>query len=168
LDTYPPRTGHNRGHTPQRGFTHRIYPRLPTHLWTHPRITFGSVEAPLRRHSPSRSAAHLSQLSSSVGRGPRADPWPLQAHRPGSRRCRLNLLHRLVKLERLRPPPSCPGCGCPASARLRIVTAEHHDPMPNCKVCKRPLDDHGRPLHTPYTRIKIGVRLFTRSPRRSN
>jgi len=78
----------------------------------------------------------------------------------------MKLHHRLAKLERLQPPPSCIGCGYPAKAKLRVMFTKVRGPLPTCPVCQRPLDDEGRPLHTPYTRISIGERTFNRTPGR--
>ena len=65
----------------------------------------------------------------------------------------MKLHHRLIKLERLQPPPSCHGCGYPATARIQYVITRNSDPLPTCPVCHRPLGEDGAPIDGPYKRI---------------
>lgn len=72
----------------------------------------------------------------------------------------MKFTHRVRRLESvMRPEPSCPGCGYPQRAQIRVILTEHDDPLPTCTVCRRPLDEEGAPIHTPYTRIILPPEL---------
>jgi hypothetical protein len=62
---------------------------------------------------------------------------------------------RMARLERtLGPartgPPPCPGCGAPDTQGPGYLIRENGEPPPTCDVCRRTLDQQGRPLDPCY------------------